>query len=485
MRSSEEPGWEVGAHRVLDVEAVLPQAADRLNPDPVLRRGETRVRVQRLNLDAASLRQLVEEHGHDGDRVRGAVLDIVRRRGKMQNPVTGSGGMLVGVVDEVHPDSSLGLSPGDRVATLVSLSLTPLRIEDELRDWDGLSEQVPCDGTAILFARSETAVLPEDLPEELCLSVLDVCGAPAQTDRVVRRLRDEGVTPRVLVLGGAGKAGVLSLAAARMAGAETIGLVLSEEDATELRETGKADHVLVGDARDPLRTAEQVKPFGPVDLTVVCVDAPGCEHSAVLATTATGTVIFFSMATSFAAAALGAEGLASQVEMIIGNGFVPGHAVLALEIVRTEPAVRAFLEAHRPVPVKIDERVGVSVSHRRYVGDDEGHYEGGLVSGGTLMQSFSDLATELCIRTDGCEGLFAGYSRVTFHEPVRAGDVVESRARVAAVGSRSRRMHFTVEVLARRSGRGPGEADVMDEPLLVTSATGTVVIPAEREGRWV
>jgi L-erythro-3,5-diaminohexanoate dehydrogenase len=80
----------------------------------------------------------------------------------------------------------------------------------------------------------------------------------------------------------------------------------------------------------------------PVDVTVVCVDVPGCEHGAILATAAGGTVVFFSMATSFAAAALGAEGLAADVTMLIGNGFVPGHAAFALELVRAEPGVRAL-----------------------------------------------------------------------------------------------------------------------------------------------
>jgi len=89
--------------------------------------------------------------------------------------------MLVGVVDEVGPSSPLGLRVGDRIATLVSLTLTPLVITDGLARWDGRSEQVPCEGHAILFARSIAAVLPDDLPPELSLAVLDVCGAPALT----------------------------------------------------------------------------------------------------------------------------------------------------------------------------------------------------------------------------------------------------------------------------------------------------------------
>ena len=176
-----------------------------------------RIAVQRLNLDAASFRQLHEANGGDPDRIRASVLEIVRTRGKMQNPVTGSGGMLTGVVDEVGPDSPLGLRVGDKIATLVSLSLTPLVITDGLARWDGQSEQVPCDGHAILFGRSIAARLPDDMAAELALSVMDVCGAPALTHRVVSASGAE--RPTVAIIGAAGKSGSLSAAAARQAGA--------------------------------------------------------------------------------------------------------------------------------------------------------------------------------------------------------------------------------------------------------------------------
>src|ERR1700733_2469065 len=168
----------LGLHRVLDPPGVLPQAAWRLDPSPAIAPDEIRVRVGRLNLDAASYRQLRETYAGDPEKIRAAVLDIVSTRGKMQNPVTGSGGMLTGTVDEAGPQSRLGLSAGDKIATLVSLSLTPLVITDGLAHWDATSEQVPCSGHAILFGRSIAAKLPDDLQAELALAVMDVCGAP-------------------------------------------------------------------------------------------------------------------------------------------------------------------------------------------------------------------------------------------------------------------------------------------------------------------
>ena len=347
------PSSPVGLHRVLEPTGgsiTLPQAARRLDARPELWADEVRIAVETLNLDAASYRQLAEKHRAngrvDGAALRSEVLDIVATRGKMQNPVTGSGGMLIGTVEEVGPDSTLGLRVGDRVATLVSLSLTPLVITDRLERWDGLSEQVPATGHAILFGRSIAAVLPSDLDARLALMVMDVCGAPALVDRVVREYAARGVAPTVAVLGGAGKSGSLSLAAARVAGAgRTIGVVPVDREREVLEASGLADAVVLADARSPLGLAAAIESAGgPADVTVVCVDVPGCEQPAILATAQGGTIIFFSMATNFAAAALGAEGLAADVRMLIGNGYVPGHAETALRLVREVPAVRALFE---------------------------------------------------------------------------------------------------------------------------------------------
>jgi L-erythro-3,5-diaminohexanoate dehydrogenase len=345
----------VGLHRVAEPDGVLPQAALRLNADPAIGPDEVRIAVEKLNLDAASFRQLFTKHDGDGDRVRREVLEIVAARGKMQNPVTGSGGMLIGTVDEVGPDSPLGLKPGDRVATLVSLTLTPLRITDGLKNWDGRSEQVPAQGHAILFGRSIAARLPDDLDPELALAVFDVCGAPALTERVVQKYE----RPAVAVIGGAGKSGSLSLAAAARAGAgRTVGIVPTEAERDRLAEAGIADLVALADARDPVALSAAVEgALGTkADVTVVCVDVPGCEHGAILSTADGGTVVFFSMATSFAAAALGAEGLAADVTMVIGNGYTPGHADLALDLLRTVPAVKKMFEDRLSPPARGDGR---------------------------------------------------------------------------------------------------------------------------------
>ncbi|MBQ1026394.1 hotdog domain-containing protein [Micromonospora sp. C95] len=126
-----------------------------------------------------------------------------------------------------------------------------------------------------------------------------------------------------------------------------------------------------------------------------------------------------------------------------------------------------------------DGRLGVTVTHRRYVPYSHAHYAGDLVDGAYALGLFGDVATEVCIRTDGDEGLFASYSDVQFRSPVRAGDVVEVVATVIRVGTRSRTIDFEARVVCRgRPDRGGSAAEVLAEPLVAVTATGTVVVPA-------
>jgi 3-aminobutyryl-CoA ammonia-lyase len=125
-----------------------------------------------------------------------------------------------------------------------------------------------------------------------------------------------------------------------------------------------------------------------------------------------------------------------------------------------------------------DPRLGTSVTHRRYVPYSHAHYAGNLVDGAYMLAMFGDVATELCIRTDGDEGLFAGYDDVAFKAPVMGGDVVEATAVLTRVGRRSRGISFEARVVCRGTPEvSASSAAVLDEPLVVTTATGTVVVP--------
>jgi 3-aminobutyryl-CoA ammonia-lyase len=126
-----------------------------------------------------------------------------------------------------------------------------------------------------------------------------------------------------------------------------------------------------------------------------------------------------------------------------------------------------------------DPRAGLAVTHRRYVPYGHAHYGGSLVDGAYVLGMFGDVATEMCVRTDGDEGLFASYDDVQFRAPVRAGDVIDVECRLVRVGRRSREMEFEVRVVARGTGSEaqPGAAEVLDPPVVATTARGTCVVP--------
>src|SRR6266540_2031763 len=331
-----------GLRRVVAPVGVLPQRADVLDPALPLGEDELAIAVEALNVDAASFRQLEGAVGKDPARLGAEMLRIVRARGKLQNPVTGSGGMLLGRAREIgplHPAAAAGLRPGDRLATLVSLTLTPLRL-DAIRAVRPEIDRVECEGEAILFATRIWARLPDDLPEGLVLAALDVCGAPALVARHAR----PGM--RVLVLGG-GKSGALVAVQARerLAGDGTV-VVADRSGAAlaALEGIGACDRAVRADATDPLAVlAASEAAGGRFDLVVSCTPVPGAEMSAILAVRDGGTVIFFSMATSFTAAALGAEGVGRDATLLVGNGYVPGHAEETLELLRRTPALLALL----------------------------------------------------------------------------------------------------------------------------------------------
>lgn len=326
-----------GLRRVVRPQGVLPQQAEVIDPRLPPGPDELLIDVERLNIDAASFRQLREECGGDPSRIAARVREIVAARGKMQNPVTGSGGMLIGRARWVGPEHPAQgeLRAGDRIATLVSLTLTPLLLE-EIRAVHLGAERLDVRGSAVLFSTGLWAPMPDDLPEALALAVLDVCGAPAWVARLAVRGQ------RVLVLG-AGKSGALACAQAQKNGAQVTALDYREEAARRLVEAGLADEWLALDATRPLDVYAKTR--GRFDLVVNCASVPGTEMASILSAREGGEVLFFSMATSFTAAALGAEGVGKDVRLTIGNGYARGHARLALDLVRETPALQRIFAA--------------------------------------------------------------------------------------------------------------------------------------------
>ena len=334
-------GNPYGTHRVIEPKGVLPQPAFKIDNNMEIYDNEILIDVKTLNVDSASFTQIKEQAGGDIEEIKKIMAGIVAERGKHQNPVTGSGGVLIGTVEKIG--RALGgktdLKVGDKIATLVSLSLTPLRIDEFLEVRKDI-DQVDIKGKAILFESGIYAVLPDDMPETLALSVLDVAGAPAQTAKLVK----PGDT--VVVLGGTGKSGMLCLYEAKKRAGVTgkvICIGSREKTIERAKAANLADEYIVADATNAIEVMEKVAAVTNgqmADIVINTVNIPNTEMSSILMTKDGGTVYFFSMATSFTKAALGAEGVGKDVNMIVGNGYTKGHAAITLQLMRESETLR-------------------------------------------------------------------------------------------------------------------------------------------------
>ncbi|MDY0103825.1 MAG: L-erythro-3,5-diaminohexanoate dehydrogenase [Lentimicrobium sp.] len=335
-------GSKYGVHRVIEPQGVLPQPANKIdNNMDELYDNEILIDVITLNVDSASFTQIKEQAGGDDEKIKEIMFDIVAKQGKHRNPVTGSGGMLLGRVEKIGTalEGKIDLKIGDKIATLVSLSLTPLRI-DKIKAIRKEVDQVDIEGKAILFESGIYAKIPDDMPEKLALSALDVAGAPAQTAKLVK----PGDT--VVIIGAGGKSGMLCCYEAKKRAGVTgkiIGITHSEKSTKRLQDLGFCDHVFAANATLPVAVMEKVAELTNgemADITINNVNINDTEMTSILCTKDTGIVYFFSMATSFTKAALGAEGVGSDVTMIVGNGYTKGHAEITLELLRESEKLR-------------------------------------------------------------------------------------------------------------------------------------------------
>ncbi|MFQ5559491.1 MAG: L-erythro-3,5-diaminohexanoate dehydrogenase [Nitrospinota bacterium] len=327
-------GDPFGTHRVIAPKGTLPQPAVKLNNNfKETFDNEILCSVKTLNIDSASFVEIKKRAGNNTDKIIRIMAEIVEQAGKHKNPWTGSGGMFIGEVKKIGPAlrGTINLCPGDKIASLVSLSLTPLKIE-KIINVNKETGHVDILGEAVLFESGVWAKLPENLPLSLSLSVLDVAGAPAQADRLVSR------GDIVAVLGAAGKSGLLCCyQAKKRAGKKgrVIAVIHSSKHVDELKGADFIDEVIVASADNAPLLFEKVKKATDsllCDIVINCVSRPDCEMGSIMITKERGKICFFSMATSFTKAALGAEGIGKDVDMIIGNGYLRGHAKLSLGI---------------------------------------------------------------------------------------------------------------------------------------------------------
>ncbi len=329
-----------GLHRVLDATPTLPQAALKLSSTLPLFDNEILIELEALQIDSASFHALEQKEKTSGISIENQILEIVKSRGKMHNPITNSGGVFLGKVLEVgkkHPSYGK-LQAGNNIVSLVSLTLTPLHLE-KIISIDKTKERVMVKGHAILFETGLYSELPKNLPQGVVLAALDVCGAPAQAKRHV------GSCDTVMILG-LGKAGKSIALMCEKIGARVLGLDAREESVNWCRQNIKGVFEKL-DVTNPVAVTNWVLKNNAnrlVDKAFHATNVESTEMAAILPVREGGSAVFFGMATSFAKVVLGAEGVGKDINLLMGSGYVPGHAELMLDLVRENKPYREWLE---------------------------------------------------------------------------------------------------------------------------------------------
>lgn len=341
-------GDKYGTHRVIEPKGFLPQPAYKLNNDfSILYSNEILIDVIFLNIDSSSFKQIKNEAGDDKKNIEEVILKIVNERGKMQNPITGSGGMLVGIVEKIGDDlkNKIELKEGDKIASLVSLSLTPLKI-NRIKEIYVDRDQVEIDGKAVLFESGIYVKLPDDINLRTSLSILDVAGAPIQIARLVKP------NDYVFIIGAGGKSGLLCCYESKKRvgpKGKVIAMAHSDKSYERIKKLGFYDYIFKGDAQNPISVLEEVERLTDkrlADVVINCVNVSDTELTSILTCKERGIVYFFSMATSFSKAALGAEGVGKDIDMIIGNGYAKNHAEYTLNLLRESDKLRTVFEEY-------------------------------------------------------------------------------------------------------------------------------------------
>ena len=336
-------GWDLdpaalGSWRSLQPPGSLLHVASAIDAVSPPNEHEVAIDVDLLHVDATSFGQIGRSCDHDPERMAARILDIVSARGALQNPETGSGGVARGRVAVVGPRSMAGVAVGDLVVPLVSLIALPLRL-DAVGPVDPRRPEVPVLGRAVVTGRMPVMVVPDDLAD-VALTAADVYPVASYVHTHAR----EG--DHVVVLG-AGTAGALAaVAACEVVGDQgEVSVVDVDRDAlARVRSVAPDALTLQADARDAVAVGTQLRDAGrrPADLTLACTSARGCEGTAVLVTAPHGVVLYFSTATSFAAASLGTDPLGNPARLELSNGVTPDHGALSLDLLRRHAPLRAL-----------------------------------------------------------------------------------------------------------------------------------------------
>ena len=335
LRADVSDAARLGVHRSLEPRGALAHIARRLDAALPANAYEAELTAEMLAIDSTSFADIRRRGAGDPEAMAELIRTIVAEHGKLQNPVTGSGGVVLGRVTTVGADRDLDdLIPGELVVPLASLIAVPLEL-DAVGPVDPATPLVPVQGRAVVTGAMRCGRVAADLGAEVSLRAFDVYPVASYARELA------AVGDHVLVLG-AGHAGLLALAAARSVVGPGGIVTVADIDTSALERARAVDPgtaAIRADVTDALALAQAME--GAADLTLVCTSVPGAEGAALVATATRGTIVFFSTATRFAAAALGADAVGSQARLVIPNGLTDDRGELALELLRAVAPLRA------------------------------------------------------------------------------------------------------------------------------------------------
>lgn len=347
----------MGIGRSLEPANSILQPAWKVDNDMTLRPGEILISVKIININLTSFNEIGDETEFDEMLFRKRIMDIIAQRGKLHNPITGTGGMLFGRVLKMDAQyrNIYDLKPGDDIISLTSLTVTPIRL-DKILSVDFKNAQLIVEGQCILFSDSPIIKAPTDLPLKTATSALDEAGAPMRAYSIIQP------GDRVLIIGASGKSGALVSYAAhkKLQGSGSIvGLVLHSSHRDRLRACPFFEEVIVTDAADisqVCRSPLSEQYADSFDVVINCVNKPGTELITLITAKKQGTVFFATLGSDYKLAALTAESIGKEVSMIPYTGFMENHAAFTLSLLREYPALHKFLVPSSAYP-SLEDRV--------------------------------------------------------------------------------------------------------------------------------
>lgn len=381
---------ELGIGRSLEPANSILQPAWKIDNDMTLRPGEILIDVKIININLTSFNEIIDETEFDELLFRKRVMNIIQERGKLHNPITGTGGMLFGRVRKMDPQykNPYHLNVGDDIISLTSLSVTPIRL-DRIVSVDFKYAQLVVEGQCVLFSASPILKMPSDLPMRTAIAALDEAGAPTRAYQIVRP------GDRVLIIGASGKSGALVAHAVhkKLQGTGSIvGIVINDIHRKKAQTCPFFDDVIVIDAASTEQVCHsdmQSRYANSFDVVINCVNKPGTELITLISAKNKGTVFFATLGSDYKLAALTAESIGMEVSMIPYTGYVENHAEFTLSLLREYPNLHNFLTPSSAYST-LEERVkayNTNIGQKFHEIQSSGHIFSSPSSQATLRQA--------------------------------------------------------------------------------------------------